>query len=137
MGRKSRAKAAHREARAREAFAGLGAAAPVMPSIDVTARAPIGPPWSIAPPSAAPIAALIEAVGPPSPSWRDRPPNGSCSHLRMLVEEQIAAQQAVEDEIRVLLDGGNSWTVIGRALGISRQGARQRYGRLRCDPEPS
>jgi hypothetical protein len=50
----------------------------------------------------------------------------------MLVEEQIAAQRAVEDEIGVLLDGGHSWTDIGHALGLTRQGARQRYRRVRC-----
>jgi hypothetical protein len=55
----------------------------------------------------------------------------------MLVEGQIAAQRALEDEIRVLLDGGHSWTEIGHALGLSRQGARQRYGRLRSREEPS
>jgi hypothetical protein len=55
----------------------------------------------------------------------------------MLVEEQIAAQQALEDEIRVLLESGQSWTEIGDALGLSRQGARQRYGRLRCVEDPS
>jgi hypothetical protein len=48
----------------------------------------------------------------------------------MLVEEQAAAQRAVEAEIRALLHGGNSWTEIGDALGLSRQGARQRYRRL-------
>lgn len=131
MGRKSRAKAAHREARAREAVAGVGAAAPIMPSMDATARAPIGRLWSTAPPGAARMAALVGGVEPCVRSRRNRP-SGDCSRLRMLVQEQIAAQRAVEDEIRVLLDRGHSWTEIGDALGLSRQGVRQRYRRLHC-----
>jgi hypothetical protein len=55
----------------------------------------------------------------------------------MLAEQQLASQQAVEDEIRALLDGGRSWTDIGHALGLSRQGARQRYRRLGGDVDRS
>jgi hypothetical protein len=55
----------------------------------------------------------------------------------MLAAQQVDAQRAVEDEIRELLAIGHSWTDIGRALGISRQGARQRYeGRLRIQASP-
>ena len=55
----------------------------------------------------------------------------------MLAEQQLAIQQTVEDEIQALLDGGRSWTDIGRALGISRQGARQRYRRFGGDADRS
>jgi hypothetical protein len=130
MGRKSRGKAAHREARAREAVAGLGASAPVMASMDATTRAPIGPLWLTAPPGAARMAVRVAGVGPLSRSRGNRP-SGDCSHLRMLVEQQAAAQRAVEAEIRALLHAGHSWTEIGDALGLSRQGARQRYRHLR------
>jgi hypothetical protein len=57
--------------------------------------------------------------------------------LRILAAQQVDVQRAVEDEIRELLDIGHSWTDIGRALGISRQGARQRYlRRLRIEASP-
>jgi hypothetical protein len=55
------------------------------------------------------MAVLVARVGPLSRSGRNRP-SGDCGHLRMLVEEQIAAQRAVEAEIRALLDAGHSWT---------------------------
>jgi hypothetical protein len=47
-----------------------------------------------------------------------------------LVARQVAAQQAVEDEIVRLLAAGHSWTDIAAGIGLSRQGARQRYLRL-------
>jgi hypothetical protein len=50
--------------------------------------------------------------------------------LRTLVARQVAAQQAVEDEILRLLGAGHSWTDIGAGVGLTRQGARQRYRRL-------
>jgi len=43
-----------------------------------------------------------------------------------------AERVRLDDEVSVLVQelaaSGVSWGVIGRALGISRQGARQRYG---------
>ena len=51
--------------------------------------------------------------------------------LAVLVARRAAAQEALEHEIRALLGEGRSWTDIGRVLGVSRQGARQRYHRLR------
>jgi hypothetical protein len=55
----------------------------------------------------------------------------------MLAARQVDAQRVVEDEIRALLILGHSWTDIGRALGLSRQGARQRYrGRVCIEASP-
>jgi hypothetical protein len=54
----------------------------------------------------------------------------SVGRLRTLVARQSAAQQAVEAEILRLLSAGLSWTDIGAGVGLTRQGARQRYRRL-------
>lgn len=56
------------------------------------------------------------------------------SHFRELVAA-AAALEADEQRIREAVararEAGDSWTVIGAALGMSRQGARQRFGRDR------
>jgi hypothetical protein len=46
------------------------------------------------------------------------------------VEGQRELHADIEDEIRHLLEQGQSWTVVADAIGITRQGARQRYGHL-------
>jgi hypothetical protein len=50
--------------------------------------------------------------------------------LRQAVAHQAAAQHAVETEVVRLIRGGRSWTDVAAGLGISRQGARQRYARM-------
>ncbi len=57
-----------------------------------------------------------------------------CERLRELVTDLTAARLAVEAEIRALRERGASWTDIGNALGLSRQGARQRYLHLQDEP---
>jgi hypothetical protein len=57
-----------------------------------------------------------------------------CERLRELVTDLAEARVAVEAEIRALRDRGASWTDIGLALGLSRQGARQRYIHLQSEP---
>jgi hypothetical protein len=49
------------------------------------------------------------------------------------VDRQAELQCELEDEIRSLLEQGHSWTVVGSALGFTRQGARQRYRHLATD----
>lgn len=43
-----------------------------------------------------------------------------------------------EDELRTAVDraraGGNSWAMIGLVLGVSKQAAQQRFGRLATSP---
>lgn len=48
--------------------------------------------------------------------------------LVRLVARRAEADAAVAAEVHRLHRAGASWTVIGRALGVSRQAARQRYG---------
>jgi len=117
MGRKSRAKAARR----------------------VQQRQPpttsVHPPttseeWAV--PPRAPWHGLAADEGPvvaPQPLSRDatRDPG---QRLRSLSNQQRELLGEIEQEIRVLLELGHSWSTVGAALGISRQGARQRYRRL-------
>jgi hypothetical protein len=69
------------------------------------------------------------------------------AHLRELAAARAEARRVVDgldDEVEVavahLRVDGASWAQVGRALGISRQGARQRFGdasgthRIRQDP---
>ena len=74
---------------------------------------------------------------PPMPApgpWLPRRPH-SCEALRKLAADREAARQAVlevehdiaQEAARERADGAN-WSEIGGALGISRQGARQRFG---------
>lgn len=48
--------------------------------------------------------------------------------LRRLVERRSKVESAIEREVARLSAMGLSWTAIGAALGVTRQGARQRYG---------
>jgi hypothetical protein len=50
--------------------------------------------------------------------------------LRLLAGRQQEVERDIELAVRALIDAGQSWTVVGQALGLSRQGARQRYRRL-------
>lgn len=54
----------------------------------------------------------------------------SLAALARLVANQRAASEAVSAEVVRLRSAGVRWTDIGRALGVSRQDASQRYGAL-------
>ena len=47
--------------------------------------------------------------------------------LELLVERQREAEAAVEGEVDRLVQLGVGWPLIADALGVSRQGARQRW----------
>lgn len=49
--------------------------------------------------------------------------------LAQLVELQRQLESAVAERARALHADGYSWTELARPLGVSRQAARQRYGR--------
>jgi hypothetical protein len=120
MGRKSRAKAARRQALVRGAMAVHDPAAvgdmthegresaPTSSWLFAVSRGPAPHPRAVAP------------VVPPTQDQPQLPRPGSCEWLRTLAVRQVEAQRAVEDEIRELLARGHSWTEIGRALGLSQ-----------------
>ncbi|WP_257181593.1 hypothetical protein [Corynebacterium cystitidis] len=58
-------------------------------------------------------------------------PGRDASHLRAIVKaaEQVDhATRELDRAVQEARDAGNSWTVIGAALGVSRQAAQQRFG---------
>lgn len=55
-------------------------------------------------------------------------PGGSTARLMDLVAIRSEAAAAVDDEVRKLAASGIGWGEIGRALAVSRQAARQKYG---------
>jgi hypothetical protein len=50
-------------------------------------------------------------------------------HLRRLVEQRALIDREINAEIDRLATWGFSWGTIARALGVTRQGARQRHMR--------
>lgn len=137
MGRKSRAKAARRQARARGALAVHDPAAVGGVTHEDPGSVPTRP-WLL-PVSQGPASEyrVVDRVVPPIHPQPQRPQRDGCERLRMLAARQVDAQRVVEDEIRALLILGHSWTDIGRALGLSRRGARQRYqGRVCIEASP-
>lgn len=69
----------------------------------------------------------LESVEPNPADARD------ATHLRRIVAAAEAVENA-EAELRAAVkaarDAGDTWAVIGLALGISRQGAYQRFGSI-------
>lgn len=67
-------------------------------------------------------AAVVQAVqGPTAPEVQRQP------ELVLLVRRRRRLDDDIAAEVARLRAAGVSWTIIGQALGISRQGARQRY----------
>ena len=60
------------------------------------------------------------AGGPP-------PPGAGLEALAGLVARRAQAEREIDALVRALAANGVGWGDIGRVLGISRQGARQRY----------
>ena len=116
MSRKGRTAAKARAARRRADAAARSTSTPP-PALD---RAPAGP----AQPSLAPWV-------PPTLNWTEPvPAPDPCNGLRGLVDAARAAGAAVDAEVARLHDAGVGWPAIAAALGITRQGARQRYLRV-------
>jgi hypothetical protein len=116
VGRKSRAKAVRRAQRA-----GVASETSVR-------RAGV----AFRPATGLAMLAAAKPVDPPSegrqlaePQWS----NGA-DHLKVLVTRHHELLAEIESEVRNLLDQGHSWTQVGNAIGLSRQGARQRYRHL-------
>jgi hypothetical protein len=58
------------------------------------------------------------------------PPRDAASFRRIIAaRDQLAdAEQELREAVRAARAAGDSWTVIGAALDISRQAAQQRFG---------
>lgn len=136
MGRKSRAKAARRAARERGVVVGIdqtiGAAQSDANAPQTTTQVEWSPsklePLAAPPSHRRPVPAPVVRSPPTARPELSMP--SDCDRLSLLAAELAEAQRAVENGVLCQLRRGHSWTDIGRALGVSRQGARQRYGRL-------
>lgn len=138
MGRKSRAKAARREDRTRTAISRANPPDVDLPpqnqgsALDASSWLRFQPSRGSAPD----VSSRTKAAATPSPVGWDPASEpeicqpDACERLRQLAAHAADAQRALEVEIRMLVSGGHSWTDVGRALGMTRQGARQRYRRL-------
>lgn len=64
------------------------------------------------------------------PPYRQTPPGAGpgLRRLRELCISRSDTDQAITQEVALLAALGTDWGTIGRALGVSRQAARQRYG---------
>lgn len=70
--------------------------------------------------------AALDGVVPATHAARD------ASHFRQIIAANEALAEAEEGLRRAVADAraaGDSWTIIGAALGITRQAAQQRFGR--------
>jgi hypothetical protein len=59
-------------------------------------------------------------------------PARDAAHFRRIITARrnlSAAEQELRDAVQAAREAGDSWTVIGAALDISRQAAQQRFGR--------
>lgn len=58
------------------------------------------------------------------------PARDAASFRRIIAAQEnlTAAEQKLRDAVRAARDAGDSWTIIGAALGITRQAAQQRFG---------
>lgn len=58
------------------------------------------------------------------------PARDAASFRRILAARRdlAAAEQELRDAVRAAREAGDSWTVIGAALDITRQAAQQRFG---------
>ncbi len=55
------------------------------------------------------------------------------SRLAELNEARRDAELAVEDQVARMRENGASWARIGACLGVTKQAAHERYGRLIID----
>lgn len=59
-------------------------------------------------------------------------------HLRLVRRSAVAHEvsgQLLQQAVSAARSGGLSWAVLGQELGLSRQGAQQRFGGTRADPD--
>lgn len=59
-------------------------------------------------------------------------PARDAAHFRRIIaasDNVSAAEEHLRHAVRAAREAGESWTVIGAALGVSKQAAQQRFGR--------
>lgn len=61
-------------------------------------------------------------------------PFAALTELDQLVDELRSVEARINDTVRLARAGGASWSQIGRAVGLSKQGAQQRWGQLLAEP---
>ncbi len=57
-------------------------------------------------------------------------PFAALADLNQLVDELRTGEARIDDKVRFARSSGASWSQIGRAAGLSKQGAQQRWGHL-------
>ena len=70
--------------------------------------------------------AALDAISPKTHPARD------ATQFRRIVAARkaiVAAESELLNAVRAARDAGDSWTIIGAAMGTSRQGAQRRFGR--------
>lgn len=68
----------------------------------------------------------LDGLDPAATSGRD------ATHFRAIIsanEAVASAEERLREAVRSARDAGDSWTVIGAALGVSKQAAQQRFSR--------
>ena len=66
-----------------------------------------------------------------APEWDAHvAPFAALGDLEQLVNQLRDLETSIADTVRLARTGGASWTQIGRATGLSKQGAQQRWGQI-------
>lgn len=72
----------------------------------------------------------------PNPDPKRVAEDEATTRLRRLVDQRTLIDREIDAEVDRLERGGFSWPAIARALGITRQGARQRHQRRKPSRDP-
>lgn len=66
------------------------------------------------------------------PEWLTHvAPHGALRLLAELVDDARALDRRIEEQVHLARFGGASWTQVGAAVGMTKQGAQQRWGTSR------
>ncbi len=60
-------------------------------------------------------------------------PFAALTDLEQLVDQLRDVETRIAETVRLARTGGASWTQVGRAAGLSKQGAQQRWSHLAPD----
>lgn len=66
-----------------------------------------------------------------APEWDTHvAPFAALTELEQLIDQQRDLEVRIIDTVRLARGGGASWTQVGRAAGLSKQGAQQRWAQV-------